>query len=49
MKIDPVTGKAYLTEWQREFNRLHHAGYSYGYVEIVDLINGEHTLQVDAG
>ncbi|MFH0986281.1 MAG: hypothetical protein V1882_12255 [Candidatus Omnitrophota bacterium] len=48
MKIDPVTGKAYLQEWQRNLDRLHHAGYSYGYVEIVDLATGEHSWQVDA-
>nr|MCK9374987.1 hypothetical protein [Syntrophobacterales bacterium] len=48
MKIDPITGKAYLTEWQRDLNRLHLAGYSYGYVEILDLVTGELTWQVDA-
>lgn len=31
VKIDPVTGKAYLYEWEMDFNRLHLAGYSYGY------------------
>ena len=48
MKIDPVTGKAYLHEWGRDLNRIHHAGFSYGYVEIVDLATGEHAWQVDA-
>jgi len=48
MKIDPITGKAYLTEWQRDLDRIHHAGFSYGYVEIVDLATGEHYWQVDA-
>jgi hypothetical protein len=48
MKIDPVTGKAYLKEWQRDLDRIHHAGFSYGYVEIVDLATGEHAWQVDA-
>jgi hypothetical protein len=48
MKIDPVTGKAYLQEWQRNLDRLHHAGFSYGYIEIVDLATGEHSWQVDA-
>jgi hypothetical protein len=48
MKIDPITGKAYLTGWQRDLNRIHHAGFSYGYVEIVDLTTGEHSWQVDA-
>jgi len=37
MKIDPVTGKAYLSEWQRDLDRIHLAGFSYGYVETVDL------------
>jgi hypothetical protein len=48
MKIDPLTGKAYLHEWDRDLNRIHHAGFSYGYVEIVDLATGEHSWQVDA-
>jgi hypothetical protein len=48
MKIDPVTGKAYLKDWQRDLDRIHHAGFSYGYVEIVDLATGEHSWQVDA-
>jgi hypothetical protein len=48
MKIDPITGKAYLHEWDRDLNRLHHAGYSYGYVEVVDLVAGELSWQVDA-
>lgn len=48
MRIDPITGKAYLTEWQRDLDRIHHAGYSYGYIEIVDLTTGEHSWQVDA-
>jgi hypothetical protein len=48
MKIDPITGKAYLKDWQRDLNRIHHAGFSYGYVEIVDLATGEHAWQVDA-
>jgi hypothetical protein len=48
MKIDHVTGKAYLHEWDRDLNRIHHAGFSYGYVEIVDLATGEHSWQVDA-
>lgn len=48
MKIDPVTGKAYLKEWQRDLDHIHHAGFSYGYVEIVDLATGEHSWQVDA-
>lgn len=47
MKNDPITGKAYLHEWDRDLNRIHHAGYSYGYVELVDLATGEHTWQVD--
>jgi hypothetical protein len=42
MNVDPVTGKAYLHEWQRDLDRIHHAGFSYGYVEIVDLATGEH-------
>ena len=48
MKIDFITGKAYLKEWDRDLNRIHHAGFSYGYVEIVDLATGEHSWQVDA-
>lgn len=48
MKIDPVTGKAYLKEWQRDLDLVHQAGFSYGYVEIVDLAIGEHSWQVDA-
>jgi hypothetical protein len=48
MKIDPVTGKAYLKEWQRDLDHIHHAGYSYGYVEVLDLAMGELTWQVDA-
>jgi hypothetical protein len=48
MKIDPVTGKAYLKDWQRDLDRIHHAGFSYGYVEIVDLATGDHAWQVDA-
>jgi hypothetical protein len=48
MKIDPITGKTYLHEWDRDLSRLHHAGYSYGYIELVDLVTGEHTWQVDA-
>jgi len=48
MKIDPITGKAYLKEWQRDLDRIHHAGFSYGYSEIVDLATGEHAWQVDA-
>ncbi len=48
MNIYPITGKAYLTEWQRDLDRIHHAGFSYGYVEIVDLATGEHSWQVDA-
>ena len=48
MKIDPATGKAYLKDWQRDLDRIHHAGFSYGYVEIVDLATGEHSWQVDA-
>jgi hypothetical protein len=48
MKIDPITGKAYLKEWQRDLDRIHHAGFSYGYVEIVDLVTGEQFWQVDA-
>ena len=27
MKIDPVTGKAYLTEWQRNLDRIHHGNF----------------------
>ncbi|MFH1020517.1 MAG: hypothetical protein V1782_07915 [Pseudomonadota bacterium] len=48
MKIDPITGKAYLKEWQRDLDLVHQAGFSYGYVEIVDLATGEHSWQVDA-
>lgn len=48
MKIDPLTGKAYLTDWQRDLDRIHHAGYSYGYIEILDLVTGELSWQVDA-
>jgi hypothetical protein len=48
MKIDPVTGKAYVKEWQRDLDLVHQAGFSYGYVEIVDLATGEHFWQVDA-
>ena len=48
MKIDPITRKAYHKEWQRDLDRIHHAGFSYGYVEIVDLATGEHSWQVDA-
>lgn len=48
MKIDPVTGKAYLHEWDRDLNRLHQAGFSYGYVEIVDFATGKRSWQVDA-
>ena len=48
MKIDPVTGKAYLHKWQRDLGRLHHAAFSYGYVEIVDLATGKLSWQVDA-
>lgn len=48
MKVDPTTGKAYLHEWDRDLNRIHQAGYSYGYIEILDLATGEHSWQVDA-
>jgi hypothetical protein len=48
MKIDPATGKAYLHEWERDLNRIHQAGYSYGYIEIMDLATGEYSWQVDA-
>lgn len=48
MEIDPISGKAYLHEWDRDINRIHHAGFSYGYVEIMDLATGEHSWQVDA-
>jgi hypothetical protein len=33
---------------QRDLDRIHHAGFSYGYVEIVDLATGEHCWQMDA-
>jgi hypothetical protein len=48
MKVAPITGKAYFKEWQRDLDRIHHTGFSYGYVEIVDLATGEHSWQVDA-
>lgn len=48
MKIDPITGKAYSKDWERDLNLIHHAGFSYGYVEIMDLTTGEHAWQVDA-
>ena len=44
----PRPGKAYIKEWQRDLDWLHHAGFSYGHVEIVDLATGEHSWQVDA-
>jgi hypothetical protein len=31
MKIDPVTGKTYLKDWQRDLGRIHYAGFSYLY------------------
>ena len=48
MKIDPATGKLYLNEWERDLNWLHHAGFSYGYVQTTDPITGEQSWQVDA-
>jgi hypothetical protein len=48
MKIDHISGKAYLHERDRDLNRLHYAGYFCGYIELVDLVTGEHTWQADA-
>lgn len=48
MKIDPVTGKAYRQDWERDLNRIWKAGYSYGYLSWVNPQTEEEISQVDA-
>lgn len=48
MKVDPVTGKRYFTEWERDLARIRKAGYSCGYVQLKDLDTGRTFWQVDA-
>jgi hypothetical protein len=48
MKIDPVTGKAYFREWERDLSPIHKAGFSCGYVQIMDLATRKKFWQVDA-
>ena len=48
MKVDPVTGKAYCHDWERDLNRLWKAGYSYGYISWLNPQTDEEIIQVDA-
>jgi hypothetical protein len=48
MKIDPITGKAYHHDWERDLNRIWKAGYSYGYLSWVNPQTDEEIFQVDA-
>ncbi len=48
MKIDPATGMAYSKDWERDLNLIHQAGFSCGYIQIVDLATGRNCWQVDA-
>ena len=48
MKIDPITGKAYCHDWERDLNRLWKAGYSYGYLSWINPQTNEEIFQVDA-
>ena len=34
--------------WERDLNRLHHAGFSYGYMAYMDRATGISYYQVDA-
>ena len=48
MKIDPISGKAYQHNWERDLNRIWKAGYSYGYLSWVNPQTDEEIFQVDA-
>jgi hypothetical protein len=48
VKIDPITGKAYQHDWERDLNRIWKAGYSYGYLSWVNPQTDEEIFQVDA-
>jgi len=48
MQVDPVSGKGYLTEWERDLAQIQSAGFSCGYIQLKDLATGELLWQVDA-
>jgi hypothetical protein len=48
MKIDPLSGKAYRHDWERDLNRIWNAGYSYGYLSWANPQTDEVVYQVDA-
>ncbi len=48
MKTDPISGKAYRHEWERDLNRIWKAGYSYGYLSWVNPQTDEVVYQADA-
>jgi hypothetical protein len=48
MKFDSAIGKMYVRDWESDLNHIHRAGFSYGYIQTVDLATGEYFWHVDA-